>query len=458
MMNKNPLQKGAFLPTVLVFGMTAMILIGILVSLVVYNLRSGVYFSKRATSMQLAEAGINYYQWHLSHDPKDYRDGNTLPENPPYGPYVHDYKNALGEVMGQYTLWIEPPEHDNASVKVTSIGLAQGAQKEVTIEAMLGIPSFSQYAWVTNDQLWFGNGAITNGKVHTNSGVRFDGVANDLVMSAQSVYGFGCTGATVERPGVWGDGTFNRGHRFPVPYIDFTQITADLQNLKTEAQAGGLYLPRSNQSGWRLEIRSNPNQIRVHRVTNANRNRIWTTLVATHDYPSNGIIFVEDDLYISGTINSRMTVAAASLPDPNNDRDRRSVWVIDDIVYHNNTYDGSIILGLIAQQDILIPRYIPLPDLNLDGALLAQNGGIGVDFGAAFGNRDFGTLITHGGMGSDLAMCNGYGMARYRNPNQQGDIEGFSVREYNFDPALMLHPPPMFPTTGTFSILSWRIK
>ena len=36
-------------------------------------------------ALQIAEAGINYYQWHLAHYPNDYKDGTN--EN---GPYIQD--------------------------------------------------------------------------------------------------------------------------------------------------------------------------------------------------------------------------------------------------------------------------------------------------------------------------------------------------------------------------------
>ena len=42
----------------------------------------------REQGFQIAEAGANYYQWHLAHFDSDFWDGNasTTP-----GPYIHDY-------------------------------------------------------------------------------------------------------------------------------------------------------------------------------------------------------------------------------------------------------------------------------------------------------------------------------------------------------------------------------
>ena len=60
----------------------------------------------------MAEAGINYYVWHLNHNNSDYKDGGTTPSTPDpqlgYGPYTHDYINSNGAKEGTYTLWIKP--------------------------------------------------------------------------------------------------------------------------------------------------------------------------------------------------------------------------------------------------------------------------------------------------------------------------------------------------------------
>lgn len=452
--NKN---NGSFLPLLLVISTIGILLITVVSDFALSNLKMGNNYSRKTTSREIAEAGINYYQWHLSHNNIDFRDGQTTPANPPYGPYTHQYKNIQGEVIGEYTLMINPPDANNSYATVTSVGKTTDDNIGITIEATIGIPSFSQYAWVVNDQLYFGEDATTNGKVHSNDGVRFDGTANSLITSAKQTYQYGCT-SHEDKPGVWTQdnlGRFNQGYQFPVPAVDFNQITANLQAIKTASKtADGIYLAPSGAEGYELKLKSNPNQIDIYKVTNANQNMIRTTFIRTANYPQNGVVFVEDNLFISGTFNGKMTIAAALLPDPGSSRDRKNITIVDDVLYYNNTYDGTILLGLISQNDITVARFIPR-DLTLDGALLAQNGGTGVTFSGTFNNHDLGTLITHGGIASDLAVCNGYGMARY---NTRGDIEGFSTRIYNYDPNLYFNPPPMYPTTGSYTILSWKQK
>lgn len=449
----NQHNRGSVLPVILTVSAIGIILIAAVADLSLTNLRLGNSYSRKSTSREIAEAGINYYQWHLAHNNKDYRDGQTTPTDPPYGPYVHEYKNTDGEVVGTYALTITPPNLSSPYAIVSSLGKAKEDNNGVTIEARIGIPSFAQFAYVTNDQLNFGVGAITNGKIHSNDGIRFDGIANDIVTSAKKTYHYNCSSYS-NYPGVWGDGTFNKGYQFPVPAIDFAQITANLQDIKTEAQkSDGVYLAASGASGYRLLLRSNPDQIDIYKVTSASKSGISTTFLKTVNYPTNGAFFAEDNVYISGIFNGKMTIAAAKLPDPGSKTTRKNIIIIDDIFYNNNTYDGSILLGLIAQNDVKIAHFIHA-NVTIDGAILAQNGGLGYDFSSSFTKNDLGKLTMHGGIASDLGACGGYGMVR----TLFNQVEGFSSREYDYDQNLYFGPPPMYPTTGSYTVLSWREK
>ena len=63
-------------------------------STIVDNVRVTKRTQSSEQAFNIAEAGLNYYLWHLNHNANDYRDGNTTPAAPGdfgYGPYVHDY-------------------------------------------------------------------------------------------------------------------------------------------------------------------------------------------------------------------------------------------------------------------------------------------------------------------------------------------------------------------------------
>ena len=58
----------------------------------------------REQALQIAEAGIDYYQWHLAHFPTDYKDGTNT-----NGPYVHNYIDTdTQNILGQYSLSNHP--------------------------------------------------------------------------------------------------------------------------------------------------------------------------------------------------------------------------------------------------------------------------------------------------------------------------------------------------------------
>src|SRR3989344_5048393 len=61
-------------------------------------------------ALNIAEAGVNYYRWHLAHDQDDYQDGTGVP-----GPYTHEYTDPEGGVVGSYSLEVTPPQ-DGSSV------------------------------------------------------------------------------------------------------------------------------------------------------------------------------------------------------------------------------------------------------------------------------------------------------------------------------------------------------
>src|SRR4030043_421434 len=82
----------------------------VVVSLVILGLKNSNAGVRRLSALDVAEAGINYYLWHLVHSPDDYCDGNPCVGSPPYGPYVHNYTDNTGKVIGTYTLWVAPPE------------------------------------------------------------------------------------------------------------------------------------------------------------------------------------------------------------------------------------------------------------------------------------------------------------------------------------------------------------
>lgn len=459
-------KPGYFLPMLLAFAAVMLITTAAIMSLNYNNYVTISHQSKSNQALSISEAGINYYLWHLSHNNKDYCDGQACAGNGPYGPYTHPYKNTSGVQLGQFTITITPPQGSNTVATVQSDGLTTSGEKR-TIVATLGIPSFAQYSFVTNSEAWFGDTETTNGLVHSNNGIHFDGTANGVVSSKVSTYTpaacFGGDGNS--HNGVWGNGGPPSFWQFPVPQVDFNQITTDLGALQTAAQTNGMYLPtlvnnkgKKTYSGYAIRFNAD-NTITIGDVTastdtggaggscvnHGNYKSLIQSVVwenSNRAYPPNGIIFVADNAWVWGTIGSRVTVASGRLPDTQ--ATNTNIFLQNDINY--TAHDGTVALGLISQSDLVVNSNSE-DDLNIDAYLLSQKGKV---FRPYYPSNVKTKITIYGGIGSyswwTWSWVNG--------SNQV--ISGYQNTVQTYDNHLALNPPPSFPTTGSFAILSWK--
>ena len=232
---------------VLTFIVVTGILATALVSIMQDNLFVANNNSSRQQAFNIAEACINYYLWHLSHSPTDFKDGQSTPATPDpnlgYGPYVHNYIDDNSKTTGTYTLWIKPQSAGSTIATVRSIGRVTGTNAVRTIDAQLGVPSFANYAVSSDSALWFGDTESADGPVHSNQGVRMDGASTTDVTSANATYTPSTQkgGNGSSKNGVWCSTTIttpvncntrNKSDwRYPVASIDYNLITSSLCNM-----------------------------------------------------------------------------------------------------------------------------------------------------------------------------------------------------------------------------------
>lgn len=411
----------------------------------------------REQAFNIAEAGINYYQWHLAHYPTDYQDGTGAA-----GPYIHDYidKNT-NQVIGQYSLTITPPGVGSTVTTIQSIGwTTDKPSTRRTITSRYGIPSLAKYGFLTNSDVWVGNTESVNGEMHANGGIRFDGVGNAPIQSAKLTYTcqtyHGCGPTT--KPGIWGSAAASTQAywNFPVPGIDFSSLTSDLATMRTDAQSAGIYKGASGGQGYSLVFNSNAtvsiykvNSLRSHasgtdvngNVHNEDLDYNGRTLLQTSALPSNGIIFLEDRTWVEGTVAGRVTVAAAKLP--YNPSTAPSILIPNNVVY--TAKDGSVSLGLISQKDILVTYYSP-NDLEIDAALIAQNGSAQRFF---FSGNVKDTLTVYGSVMS-------FGVWTWSWVSGSTVTSGYPNTNTTYDSSLLYSPPPNFPLTNSgYQQLTW---
>ena len=466
-------QSGTILIQVFVFGMIAVLIIGSLVSWAGTNIKSSRHAINREQAIEIAEAGIEYYRWHLAHAQNDFQDASTSPT----GPYVHNYYDKDGNLIGTFSLTITPPLVGSTLVTILSQGNVTADPTVVRkIKVKMGMPSIAKYAMVTNSVVYYGSGDEVFGPIHSNVGVGFldgnpDPIAHNIVTAAVSTFNghFGVyttvpsadpnPPATVpNRPDV-----FQGGRQFPVPAVDFSGITTDLSAMKTSAQANGFYRASSGANGYKIVLKTDDtfdlykvNSLlpAPHDCSNDQSQTGWgtwsinttggaTTLLGNYPFPSNGIMFFEDNVWVEGQINTaRLTIAAGTFPV--NSSTYKNIIVNNNLLYTN--FDGTDSLGLIAQGNFLVGM-ASADSLTIDGALIAQNGGtIRYYYGNDCSPWDMRTtLATYGMYGSNKQGYFYYGDS------------GYEHQPAAYDANMLYSPPPSFPLTGNqYQIISWQ--
>ena len=473
-------NRGLVLINSVVFGTIAVVMITGLVGWFGVTIKSARNVALREQAFQIAEAGVDYYRWHLAHDSDDFQDG-TGEE----GPYVHEFKDTDGNRIGEFSLNITPPVTGSTLVTIESTGtLDENPEIDRTIRTQLAIPSFAKFAFVADTDMRFGEGTEVYGPIHSNGGIRFDGLAHNLVTSARDSYDdpdhsgsneYGVhthvSPVDTKPPNATPDrfDIFEAGRIFPVPAVDFDGLISDLANIKTEAQTDGNYFASSGALGYRIVLKTN-DTFDLYKVTslvnphwscnNALGQSGWgswsvqnDTFLANYPNPNNGLIFLEDHVWVEGKINSaRITIAAGRFPDTPSTR--RSITVNTDLLYTN--YDGQDVIALIAQDNVNIGM-VSDDDFRIDAALVAQNGRVGRYYYREaywyWGSRpgcspyDTRSTVTLYGM---IASKNRYGFA-------YTDDTGYENRNINYDASLLYAPPPNFPLTSEqYETISWE--
>ncbi len=478
-------SKGFILVQTLVFASIALVLMGAIVSWVGNTFRATKTLSEREQAFYIAEAGIEYYRWHLAHAQQDFKDGRAT-SSPSY---VHSYKDTSGNVIGSFALQIIPPKTGSTLVTVIASGtVASSSVAARAIESKLAIPSFAKFSFVANTPMRFGEGTEIFGDMHSNDGIRFDGVTHGLVTSAKASYDdpdhsgaveFGVHTHVNPPPATGSNDSFRPleappstpaerrdvfmvGRQFPVPAVDFNGLITTLASLKTKAQASSRYFGSSGASGYLLRLKTDDTfeLRRVNSLINSSNNctnnsisnvsgwGTWSvnssTLINTYTFPADGVLFFEDNLWVEGTISSaRLTIASGRFPE--NSSTQTSITVNNNLKY--TYYDGTDVIALIAQNNINIGLN-SLNSLRVDAALLAKNGRVGrYHYASQCGsNYKRSDITVYGTIGSNQR----YGFA-------YTDDTGYTDRTIIYDGNLLYGPPPSFPLAGDqYSTISWR--
>ncbi len=425
--------------------------------------------ANREQAFQIAEAGINYYQWRLAHFPSDYWDGNasTTP-----GPYIHDYTDFDQQtVLGKFEITVIPPAVGSTLVTIQSKGYTVSNPKQIrAITVRYGIPSLAKYGFLTNENVWIGSNESISGQMHANGGIRFDGIGNAPISSAKTTYScpsWSGSPCPATKPGIWGTAAASTQTfwQYPVPGIIFSSMTSDLNNMKSLATTDGApaYLGPSNNKGYSLVFNANGTVdiYIVKRLTAAPSNTFNVNgkpVSQSIDYdpnpaqrqliyndapiPAHGIFFLQDHVWVEGTVKGRVTVVSAI---PGATSNYPNVIIPNNILYA--TGDGSDTLGLIAQGNVLVAYNAPT-NLTVNAAMIAQNGSIQVYY-YANGVNIKNSITVNGSLAT-------YGLWTWTYVSGNNVVSGYRNTATNYDGNLLYSPPPSFPlSTDGYQQISW---
>ena len=461
----NPEPCGGYVTMlVLVFAGVFFVIVSALSGFIFIQNKVQIAKENREKAFQLAEAGLDYYKWFLAHFPSDLQDGTGVS-----GPYVHSYSDPEGGVIGNFSLDITGNTECGVvtSIDITSTGVTDN---DPTLERVLfgsyARPSIAEYAFILNSDAWAAEQTIL-GRYHSNGGIRMDATNESLVSSAVSSWTcnptFGCDPSSTEN-GVFGLGD-DALWQYPVPQIDFAGITADLVSMKALSQSDGIYLADSGADGYHIYLQSD-GTLDVYRVDSTGGgdwgysskwgweqeyyNILSETFLQTYTPPTDcGLVFVEDMLWLEGTVNGKITIASADLVNSNIETD---VLLMNNIEY--STLDGSDGITVISEEDVLMPLQVP-DDMTIRGIYIAQSGRFGRNYydPATYPAYSFrnslkvnGSVISNGRTGTKW-LCGSPGVY----------CSGFNTRTNSYDQTQAKNPPPLTPyTSDDFRFVEWR--
>lgn len=466
-MKKTP--RGAFVLLILVFSAVFMTLIASLAGYIFVQKKVQLAEETKQKAANLAEAGLEYYRWHLAHFPNDLKDGTNNA-----GPYVHTIVDPEGGTLGTYSLSIGGTVSCGSvtDVAITSTGTATEDPKYTrTLLARYTRPSVAEFSTIVNSNVWVGGDRVITGPYHSNGGIRMDGTHNATVSSGVSSWlctsSFGCSPSSNQN-GVFGGGSPTNLWNFPAAPIDFNGISIDLAKLKGYATSTGKYLAPSGNYGYKIVFKNN-GTFDAYKVTGTQL--VWgyslengwvqeRTVISTLGPGTNyaipaacPVVFVEDNAWIEGVVSGKVTIAAADVTNSNVDR---SIVIPNNITYAHATGDG---LTAIGEQDVLIG--LDTPDvMNINGIFIAQKGHFGRNHYVTSGTQGLpasldpyvtrstlntnGTVVSNGRVGTKWTSGGTF-------------VSGYSQRNDSYDRSLAAGPPPFTPATSDdFKFVLWQ--
>lgn len=470
--------RGYFVILTLVFSAVFLTLLSALAGYIFVQQKAQLAKENQEKALQAAEAGLEYYKWYLAHNPGDTTNGTGGP-----GPYVHTVPDPEGGTVGSFSLDIDAKTFcgEVSDITITSTGWsASDARYKRTVAASYVRPSVAEFSHIVDANIWAGPDRVINGPYHSNQGVRMDGAHNAKVSSGVASWlctsSFGCSPSATKN-GVFGSGTPGEDlWEYPTVPVDFNGLTVNLATIKSLAQSNGIYIGDSDDYGWRVTFLAD-GTIQVRKVVGAIE--VWgyssevgwqpertvmsntqgsTVYTVPADCP---VVFVEDDVWLDGTVSGKALIAAADVSAGSIDR---SVILNGNLTYANPSGDGVTVIG---EKNILVGLQVP-DVMDIRGIFIAQKGRFSRnhyctnDCSSTKGNQGLPSSLDEYVLRSTLNTT-GTVVSKDRVGTKWisggAFVSGFSQRNDSFDQDLSLSPPPFTPwTSDDYALKEWREK
>jgi hypothetical protein len=187
---------------------------------------------------------------------------------------------------------------------------------------------------------------------------------------------------------------------------------------------------------------------------------------------STGVLFAEDNVWVLSNpdFHGRLTIAAGRLT-AGSSSSYANIVIAGPLVY--STKDGADAIGLIAQNSVIVAPYAPPASgaftYEIDGALLAENGEVWYPgtYRVNTGRCTRGwtnanqTFYFYGSVASRQTwtwnwLDGGSQCGDASDDPSNGYISGIENTDTSYDYNLEYAPPPSYPLTSGYNILSWR--
>jgi hypothetical protein len=463
-------ETGGLLIATLVYITVFMILFSSLLGYLISQYRWVSQRTETDRALQIAEAGVEYYRWHLAHFPSDITDGTGAP-----GPYEHVYEDPELGPIGKFSLEIggEVLCGEAQVIQATSTGWTdKDPSIKRTIVVKIARPTVADYSYIVDSNVWAGSSRTIIGPYHSNGVVKMDGDNKSAVTSKITVADCGPTGLGDcgsywnDINGVYGSGTNPQWWKWGQPDIPFSNFDYDFGQMETLATTDGIFLPKiSNDTslfGYYLELK-NDKTVDIYRVTSvwrwvtsqtpggqnisfpelAGNMNTYRTFIRNEAIPQAcPLIYVSDRTWIEGEVSGKVTLVAndtgAGSPD---------LFLQNNVTYA--TGGGVDGLTVLAERNLLIPLYVP-DHMTINGVFMAQKG--------SYGRNYYPDVSPYNGYREQTRLTtNGTVVSKLRTGTQWGTTQGFENRDDSYDRLLAVSPPPLTPfTSPDFRFIVWR--